>query len=177
MLKVEAACGSEEAIRILAQRIVDEQNQVLRQGEAPDAGSHATSTGFSRQECYDRVRKRILRTIERGRDRRRVIPPGINDAAVWTALMENGLNDWYVLYLLAAIIEPQDQDRERVREIWDKKDRAKRLVAVDVLWLWGDLKALRQLREQRLDKVVGFEMLRALNALELAQTAVPDPQE
>ena len=170
VLKVEATCGSREAITMLARRIVEDQSKVLRESEDSDAGGYAALTSLNRSSQWDSLRTRIVRRIKRGYHKYHAIPSKIGDTVLRTALSEPGLNDWYVLYLLARIEEPQAQDRERIRIIWDKKDEQKRLVAADVLWFWKDSKTLLELREQCKDEGVGSEIQRALNSIEKTTT-------
>ena len=61
--------------------------------------------------------------------------------------------------------QPQDQDRERIRVICAKKDEAMRLVAVQVLWMWKDVKTLLELRAQCDDGYVRDEIQRVLDSL------------
>ena len=94
------------------------------------------------------------------------IPQQADQAIARAALAEKGLNDWFTLYLLAQIVEPQDLDRERIRMIWDKEEELKRVVAVDVLWVWKDVKILRELYDQRMGGNVKAEIQHALDSLE-----------
>jgi hypothetical protein len=94
------------------------------------------------------------------------MPREVDEAIARAALADKGLNDGFTLFLLAQIVQPQDSDRERIRKIWDKQEEPKRVVAVDVLWVWKDVEMLLELRKQCGEVDVRDEIQRALNSLE-----------
>jgi len=166
LLKAEAACGSEEAISILAHRITEDQTKVLKEREARKDGGYASLQPFFQTSRWDSIRTWILRKRKYGKESYRRMPTKIDDAIIRTAVSEHELDDWYVLYLLSYIEESQAADKKRIRIIWDKEDSDKQLVAVAVLWTWKDTRTLLELHEQCADKAVADEIQRALDSLE-----------
>jgi hypothetical protein len=166
LLKAEAACGSREAISILASRTAEDQGKVLREREARKDGGYASLQPFYQTSRWDSIRTWILRKREHGKESYRRMPTTIDDAIIRTALSEHELDDWYVLYLLSYIEEPQAADTKRIRIIWDKRDSGKQLVAVAVLWTWKNTKTLLELHEQCADEAVAAEIQRVLDSQE-----------
>ncbi|MFC1604458.1 DUF2330 domain-containing protein [Planctomycetota bacterium] len=166
LLKAEAACGSHEAISILASRTVKDQGKVLREREARKDGGYAFLQPFHQSRRWDSIRTWILRKREYRKESYRRMPTKIDDAVIRTAVSEHELDDWYVLYLLSYIEEFRAADTERVRIIWNKKDSGKQLVAVAVLWTWKDTRTLLELHEQCADEAVAAEIQRALDYME-----------
>ena len=111
------------------------------------------------------LRSWILKRTEPHREFYKM-PHEVDQAIARAALAEKGLNDWFTLYLLAQIVQPQDLDRERIRMIWDKQEEPKRVVAVDVLWVWKDVETLLELRKQCGEGHVKDEIEHALDSLE-----------
>jgi hypothetical protein len=166
LLKAEAACGSREAISILASRTADDQGEVLREREARKDGGFASLQSLNWNRRWDSIRTWILRKREYRKESYRRMPTKIDDTVIRTAVSEHELDDWYVLYLLSYIEEFRAADTERIRIIWDKKDSGKQLVAVAVLWTWKDTKALLELHKQCANEAVAAEIQRALDYME-----------
>jgi hypothetical protein len=145
--KAEAACGSTEALNLAAHWLANNQDKVLRErrGPAPDGYASITYEWRIFNRRGDSLRTRIIRNreqFEKYGDRNYPAFSSTHDAAVRKALADYDLDDWYAMYLLAQIAKPQDQDRAILRTIWNKGDASKRLVAEDVLKLWGEPNAI-----------------------------------
>ena len=166
LLKAEAACGSLEAISILASRTAEDQTKVLKEREARKDGGYASLQPFHQTSRWDSIRTWILRKRKYRKDSYRRMPTTIDDTVIRTAVSEHELDDWYVLYLLSYIEESRAADTERIRIIWDKKDSGKQLVSVAVLWTWKDTKTLLELHEKCADEAVAAEIKHALDSLE-----------
>ena len=166
LLKAEAACGSHEAISILASRTAEDQTKVLKEREARKDGGYASLQPFYQTSRWDSIRTWILRKRKYRKESYRRMPTKIDDTVIRTAVSEHELDDWYVLYLLSYIEESQAADTERIRFIWDKKDSGKQLVSVAVLWTWKDTKTLLELQENCADETVAAEIKRVLDSLE-----------
>jgi len=167
LLKAEAACGSSEAISILAGRIAKDQDKVLRDREAREKGGYASLQSLNLNRKWGSIRTSIIRKRKfRGISHLCYRMPIIEDTIIRIALSEYELDDRYVLYLLSCIEEPDAADRERIRMIWDNKDSGKQLVAVAVLWTWKDTNTLLELHKQCADEAVAAEIKRALDSLE-----------
>lgn len=139
LTRAEAACGSAQAATTVVEQIVGEESAVLEQGQAEGTGGIASLQNlFFSNASYppslriDIIRKRYFRY------QLYPMPTEAADAVLRSALSEEGLDDWYVLYLLARIRQPLAQDQERLLHIWNKGDEILTLVAADVLYAWGD---------------------------------------
>jgi len=156
-LRVEAACGSQEAIAMAARLRVEHQNKIeVRVTDGRTYPRPGTRPIYLRSWILERTgpHRKFYR-----------MPQEVDQTIARAALAEKGLNDWFVLYLLAQIVQPQDLDRKRIRMIWDKEEELKRVVAVDVLWVWKDVKTLRELHDQCAEGDAKTEIQRALDSL------------
>jgi hypothetical protein len=163
LLKAEALCGSSEAVPSAARWLAEAQSRVLPGLEGPVRGGYGRLTlpGESGRSLRDLV----LRVGTRG-DNDSGMFAEINGTILRATLTSYELDDWYRLYLLAQIENPQVPDTEMIRTIWDTGDEDKRLVAVDVLWLWGDAETMRELYDQCDQSKVRWEIGRLVADLE-----------
>jgi hypothetical protein len=163
LLKAEALCGSPEAVSSAARWMADAQSRVLPglQGATKDGYARLTPMGQPGRSLRDQ----ILR-VGAGDYADSGVLSTISDTILRTAISDHSLDDWYVLYLLAQIEHPQASDKEIIRNIWDTKDEGKRLVAVDILWLWEDAEMMLALYEQCNQSKVRFEIERLVLDLE-----------
>lgn len=139
MTRAEAACGSVEAAAALVEEIVGEQASVVEEGQAEGTGGIASLRNYFLSNAANPPSLRV--EIIRKRHCRYLLypmPEKAADAVLRSALSEEGLSDWYTLYLLGRIRKPLAQDQERLLAIWNKGDALMTLVAADVLYAWGD---------------------------------------
>ncbi len=180
LLAAEAACRSEEAVEASARRIIEKESELrdMGRGERGYASLDDVHT-FSDRES---LRTRIIRDgdddfpgfndidpepigSDGGTWR---IPTRAQDVVFRRALGNNELNDWYALYLLSWIGEPDRQDEERLHAIWSAASDSpgemigKRVTAVDVLYSWGDVDRLLEIVGGTEDETVRTEALWAL---------------
>ncbi|MCL5281328.1 MAG: DUF2330 domain-containing protein [Planctomycetes bacterium] len=179
LLKAEAACGSREAIPVLARRMAEDQSRILRARNVHTGGNDSVPARMNEQlfarvpleqrpPMLDSLTQRIIRNRGARSDgvgRILDVPAETVDAIIRTTLSDHELDDWYVLYLLAQIKKPQDRDREMILSLWKKKDLPKQMTIVDVLWLWQDSKTLLALRAQGANGEVLSELDRAVTSL------------
>ena len=164
LLRAEAACGSRDAIAPLVRRIVNDQSTITHRMETYAQDFHKSLQSSDHSLFVDNWRSKIRQMLESpGRDDK--ILAHVHDKVIRTALSENELDEWYVPCLLGQIAQPQDQDRDRIRVIWAKKNESMRLVAIQVLWTWKDAKTLLELRGQCDDGDVKAEIQHALDSL------------
>jgi hypothetical protein len=71
--------------------------------------------------------------------------PQAADAIVRQAVDRNESTDWYVFYLLALIRQPKAEDEDRLMKVLNRCELSARVVAADVLYVWGDTQALLDL--------------------------------
>ncbi len=163
LLKAEVLCGSAEAVSAAARWIADAQNRVLPELEGPVKGGYArlTYTGEQGKSLRDRVLK-----VGTNDYRYSGVPSTVSGTILRTALSNYQLDDWYALYLLAQIESPQASDRQMIRTLWDTKDEGKRLVAVDILWLWKDAEMMIEFYDGCNQSRVRFEIDRLVADLE-----------
>jgi len=165
LLTAEAACGSQEAVTMAARYLADNQDIVTRQVktdfqifyEELRSGGAASILLDSRRR---RLRKQLTARVMLDRLLREAC-----DKTIHAALAEKELDEWYVLCLLARVAQPLDQDRQRIRMIWDKDNEPTRLLATNVLWVWKDTKTLLKLHKQCPEGDVKTEIQRALDSL------------
>ncbi len=183
LLKAEAACGSREAIPMLARRMAEDQDRILRERKVYAGGNDSVPARMAEQllaklpleqrpPAYDSLRQRIIRNRGARSDgvgRILDVPAETADVIIRTTLSDHELDDWYVLYLLAQIKKPQERDREMILSLWNKKDLPKQMVIVDVLWLWQDSKTLLGIRAQAANGEVLSELNRAVASLNAPQ--------
>jgi len=145
LLGAEAACGSSEAVAILAQRLVEEQNEL----EVGQSNGYAYRPSWWRRNVRYDLRDWMLAQLSEPSPYYHSEPPSaVRDAIARVALETEGLSDWGILYLLGHIGEPQVQDEERLMEVWDRNTGPIRVVAADLLYVWGDSETLLRLYEQ-----------------------------
>jgi hypothetical protein len=183
LLKAEAACGSREAVPLLARRMAEDQDRILRERKVRAEGNDSVPARIAEQlsaklpleqrpPTYDSLRQRIIRNRgarSDGLDRILEVPAETADAIIRATLSDHELDDGYVLYLLAQIKKPQQRDRETILSLWNKNDQPKQMVIVDVLWLWQDSKTLLALRAQAANEEVLSELDRAVASLNSPQ--------
>jgi len=183
LLKAEAAWGAREAISLLARRMAEDQNRILRERRVyagPDDSAparmaeqfYANVPWEQRPPRYDSLRQRVVRNRgarSDGLDRILDVPTETADTIIRTTLSDHELDDWYVLYLLAQIKKPQQRDREMVLSLWHKIDVPRQMVIVDVLWLWKDAGTLLSIRARAASREVRTELDRAVTSLNAPQ--------
>jgi hypothetical protein len=195
LLAAEVACGSEEAVQASARLIVEKEEEALeasarliveKESELLDMGRGEKGYAFlddvHRFSGRESLRTRILRggdddfpgfydidpepTGSHGGTWH--IPTRAQDAVFRRALVNSELNDWYALYLLSWMGEPERGDAERLHAIWIAPSDSpgerigKRVMAVDVLYSWGDVDRLLQILGGTEDEAVRAEALWAL---------------
>ncbi len=139
MTRAEAACGSAEVAAALVEEIVRDQAGVIEVGQAEGTGGIASLRNYFLSNAANPPSLRV--EIIRKRNCRYLLypmPETAADAVLRSALSEEGLNDWYALYLLGRIRKPLAQDQDRLLAIWNRGDALMTLVAADVLYAWGD---------------------------------------
>jgi len=145
LFTAEAACGSAEAITMVAQGMVEDPNEL--QIRASDGYAYLPSLSGRNEEVT--LRDWMLwRLYPRYPYYHRDMPPEIRDTITRTALATEGLSEWWILYLLGHINTPQTEDTGRLMQVWDRNEGPVRIVAVDLLYVWGDTETLLELYEQ-----------------------------
>lgn len=169
--RVEAACGSPEATTALVQQIIGLEADILKIDQAEGTGGIASLQNL--YYTYNRPASLRVQIIEDREWRYKFypMPPEAGDALVRTVLSEEGLSDWYTLYLLAQIKKPLAQDQEQLLQIWSKGDQTMTLVAADVLYAWGDEDILLDWYDKTDLPEVRSEVAWALAELEARQAA------
>jgi hypothetical protein len=145
--------------------LLDSETQIVSSGQAPDTGGITSLRNlYYTYNVPQSLRVRILH-------RRGLacllfpMPTQAADSAIRSACSEPTISDWYALYLLAGIKMQQSEDKERLMRIWDSQDQDRRLLAVDVLYVWGDEAMLLDLYDQAGSTKVKSEIAWALAAL------------
>jgi len=142
--RAEAACGLTGATATVVRTVLDDEAQILSDGQAPGTGGLTSLDNYYNSMAPHSLRVQILR-------RQRLacvlfpMPTQAADTAIRLALSDEAISDWYVLYLLAGIKEPTAADKEQFMRIWDSQDEDRRLLAIDVLYVWGDVQMLMEL--------------------------------
>jgi len=95
------------------------------------------------------------------------MPAPAADATFRLALSDETLSDWFALYLLTGIKKPQASDREKLLQIWDRREQDRRLLAIDVLYVWGEEQMLMDLYPDAEFASVKSEIAWALAALKI----------
>lgn len=174
-----AACGSAEATETLVRQIDDDESRVLAVGGAPTVES-MTSLGSLDLAVHFGYPSKSLRVQILQQQRCRYefypMPSEAGDRALRSALSEKASDDWYALYLLAEIKEPQSGDRDRLMRIWESGDLWLRVVVADVLYAWADGQMLLSLYERTESDEIESEIAWALADLRVAE-AVPIIEE
>lgn len=161
-LSAEAACGSGEAIPILAQRLRAKQSEL----KIDTASGYAYLSSWDRRQKPYTMRDWMLwQLTEPSPYYSWTAPLAVRDTIARAALEAEELDDWWVLYLLGHISDPQAQDKERLMEVWDRNTGPIRVVAADLLYVWGDSETLVQLYDQTEEAEVQTEIAWALGEL------------
>ncbi len=162
LFSAEAACGSTEAVTLVAQRLIEEQSELKID----------TSSGYAYRPSWRRYPKtptlRDWMLWQLGWDSpyyRREVPPAVRDTIARAALETEGLGDWGVLYLLGHISDPQAEDKDRLMDVWDRNTGPIRVVAADLLYVWNDSETLMQLHDQTDEPEVQDEIAWVLGEL------------
>ncbi|MHC4518551.1 MAG: DUF2330 domain-containing protein [Planctomycetota bacterium] len=170
LLTAEAACGSAEAATMVAQRMVEDQNKL----EIRTSDGHACLPWLTLREEAVTLQQWILwRLRPHSPYNYRAMPPEVCDTIARTALATEGLSDWGTLYLLGHINAPQAADADRLMEVWDRNEGPIRIVAVDLLYVWGDSETLLQLYEQDEDPDVRAEITWVLEEMGIWEPIEP----
>jgi hypothetical protein len=169
LLRAEAACGSPGPTATLLRQLRDEEDWIRQQG----VGGIDSSTALGAAYWYypgGSLRVRIIH--ERGlRYGFYPMPSDASDNIVRSALNGAADDEWYALYLLPRIKRPQIQEKETLRQIWDRHDESTRLVVVDVLYVWGDEQMLLGLYGKAEFPAVKSEIAWALARLNVPEAA------
>lgn len=170
--RAQVACGATDTTEALVRQIAEDETRILAEGGGP------TPEGLTSLSQYFLT---PYRTTNTGSLRVQILqrhwwryefypmPSQIGDALLRSALSENTLSDWYTLYLLAGIKEPQAGDRDGLQRIWDKGDSRLRDAAADVLYTWNDDPTLLALYGRADSEEVKAEIAWALTDLGIAQ--------
>ncbi|UCD51032.1 MAG: hypothetical protein JSW27_00050, partial [Phycisphaerales bacterium] len=168
LLGAEAACGSGEAVAILAQRLVEEQSELA----IYISNGYAYRPSWWRRNVRYNLRDWMLAQLSEPSPYYLSGPPSATrDMIARAALEAEGLGDWGILYLLGHISDPQAADEERLMDVWDRNTGPARVVAVDLLYVWGDSDTLLQLHDQTEDVEVQEEIAWVLGELGLWEPA------
>jgi Uncharacterized protein conserved in bacteria (DUF2330) len=166
-LGAEAACGSSEAVALLAQRLVQEQSELIV--DASDGYAYRPSWGSRDKYDYNLRNWMFWQSAPpfpyRNVDFYSITPPAVLGTVARAALETEGLSDWGILYLLGHISDPQAGDKNRLMELWDRNTGPIHVVAVDVLYVWGDSDTLLQLHDQTDEPEVQDEIAWVLGEL------------
>ena len=172
LLRAEAACGSSNAMDATVREITDDETRILADGQGPTPEG-MTSLGMycaaaNRTARVGSLRVQILQK-HWWRYELYPMPSRVADQVLRLALSRSQMSDWYVLYLLAGIKEPQDEDKERLSHIWDQGNPWLRLMVIDVLYTWNDWQALLSLHETAGSDALESEIAWALADLGITQ--------
>ena len=161
LFSAEAACGSAQAVAPVAQRLIEEQSEL-----------RVNSSGYAYRSSWRQFPKpytmRNWMPAQSGRSSPyylREAPSAVRDTIARTALETEGLSDWGALYLLGHISDPQAADEDRLLEVWDRNMGPIHVVAVDLLYVWGDSDTLLQLYDQTDEPEVQEEIAWVLGEL------------
>lgn len=169
LARVEAACGSADASAAVVRQVLDREAQILSAGQAPGTGGIMSLDNL----YYSSIVPQSLRV--RVLQRRGLacalfpMPIPAADATMRRALADETINDWYTLYLLTGIKKPQACDKEKLLRLWDSRDTDHRLLAIDVVYVWGDKKMLMDLYVDAEFAKVKSEIAWALAALKIVE--------
>jgi hypothetical protein len=166
LLRAEAACGSTVASDAVLRSILKAEREIVPQGQATPVGN-ITPLNYNYEDAMS-LRERVLWKRD-ALYQLYPLSPAMSDATIRSALSAGTCCPWYTLYLLAEIKEPQVADRERLLKMWDGSDVPTSLVAVDVLYAWGDGPTLVSLYAQTPAAEVKSEI-----AWALAQLGIPE---
>ncbi len=167
--RAEAACGSTEAVAAVVRQALDSTAQAVGAGQAPATGGITSLENlYYTHNVPQSLRVRILQ-------RRGLactlfpMPVPTADATFRLALSDKAISDWYTLYLLTGIKKPQACDREKLLSVWNSRDEDRQLLAIDVLYVWGDEKTLMDLYAQAEFIKIKSETAWALAALSITE--------
>ena len=143
---------------LITHDLLAQEAQVLADGTPTDGSGYGSLSGY-----YDppiavgpyqaSLRVQILRGRQENRNKSRlsVLTPELADTMLRAAVDRNESTDWYALYLLSLILEPTTEDEDRLMTVLNRCEVSARVVAVDVLYLWGDTSGFaRSLRQGRI---------------------------
>ncbi len=170
LLTAEAACGSSEAFTLVVQHMAEDPDTL----HIRDSDGHAYIPSLTRRN--EEVTLRQWTRWQAGPSSPyydRDMPSDIRDTIARTALETEGLSDWRVLYVLGHIASPLAEEHEHLMDIWDRNTGAIRVVAVDLLYAWGDSDTLLQLYEETDDLDVQAEITWALEELGIWKSDEP----
>lgn len=180
VLRAQAACGSTGALEAVRREIDSDRAQFLANGETPVWENLASLQSFYLSRYNQNAPGSLRVQVLQQHWLRYALYPMPSDAAdgvLRLALSEEGLSDWYSLYLLAAIKSPRSEDRDRLLQMWNAGDRWVRLIVTDVLYAWNDWQTLMSLYERSESDEVRSEIAWALADLGVAQaTAIVEEQ-
>jgi len=166
IMRVQAMGGSAEAMNSVVADVIDNEGEVLQAGAGEGRGGYASLCGYYDSPVRDnRIKSSLRGQILEKREYRSGFYPlstEMSDAVIRRALDVGDLTDWYALYLLATIVEPQAQDKNRLLDIFDRGDASIRMVAVDVLCVWNDVRSLFELYDATDDADARSEVAWAL---------------
>lgn len=165
LLAAEAACGSSPAYAAVTRSLLDSETGIVSSGQAPGTGGITSLANLN--YAYD-VPPSLRVCILHRRGLACVLfpmPTEAADSVIRSALSEQTISDWYALYLLAGIKIQQADDKEKLMRIWNSREPDRRLLAVDVLYVWGNEQMLMDLYDQAEFAKVRSEIAWALAAL------------
>jgi hypothetical protein len=172
VLRAQAACGSSDATDATVRRIADDETGVLADGQGPTPEGMTSLSSYCEASQYittvGSIRVQVLQK-HWWRYELYPMPSAAGDRTLRLALSRYEMSDWYTLYLLAGIKEPQAEDKARLSQIWDKDDPWLRLMVIDVLYTWNDWRALLSLQGTTGSDDVESEIVWALGDLGIAQ--------
>jgi hypothetical protein len=171
LTRAEAACGSAVASEMVVRDLLDADAAILRAGQVPATGSFTSLGPF----FYGRGTEYSLRVKVLQKQALAYVlfpmPTQAGDLTIRSALSSQTISDWYALYLLAGIRNPQASDKGKLMRVWDSQDPDRRLLVVDVLYVWGDDETLMDLCDSAGFGRVGSEVAWALAALKVSEAA------
>ncbi len=177
--RAQAACDATEAAKALVGQMGTDEAKTLAEGGGPTVeGMTSLSSYFQTPYYTTNTGSLRVQILQRHWWRYELypMPSEVGDEILRSALSERTLGDWYALYVLAGIKEPQAADKDRLTQIWDKGDPWVRVGAVDVLYTWNDGSTLLALHDSAESEDVRAEIAWALADLGIAQ-ALPIVEE
>ncbi|MGE5295106.1 MAG: DUF2330 domain-containing protein [Solirubrobacterales bacterium] len=169
LARAKAACGSADAMVTVVRKILDDEAGILQSGQVSDAAGVTSLADL--YNTYNGMRSLRVRILQR-RGLAYVLHPMPTQAAdsiVRSILSRQTTSDWYTLYLLAGIKNPQTEDKNRLVQICTRTDASRGLLAIDVLYVWGDEKTLMDLYDDVESPKIKSEIAWALAALKIPE--------
>jgi hypothetical protein len=169
LLAAEMACGSREAAEPFTRDLLEKEDQVLTNGTPTDGSGLGSLYGYYNPRVVVRPYRTSLRVqiLQKPKYEYKsevdVLSPHVADAIVRQAIDRDESTDWYILYLLALIQQPKAEDQDRLTKVLNRCESSARVVAADVLYVWGDTHALLDLYGK-----AGFADLKSETAWSLA---------